>query len=184
MELVVASLDRLPGYRAALVRGWSPDNARGTAAISELLAALDRDPAVFVARQEDVEAAAGPVKLPDGSLVERLPGVVRWIWDGEFCGTLGFRWRPGAADLPAHVLGHVGFAVVPWKRGRGYAAAAVRAILPFARSVGLPHVEITTDVANLASQRTIEHAGGLLVERFTKPPAYGGGEGLRFRVST
>jgi len=47
---------------------------------------------------------------------------------------------------------------------------------------GLPHVDITTDADNLASQRVIEVNGGKLVERFYKPAAYGGAESLRFRI--
>jgi len=89
--LVRASSERLPAYLDALERGWSPDNLRGQAAAAEQRDLIARDPALFVARQEDRDALGGPVTLADGSLAERLPGVVRWIWDGDFCGTLGFR---------------------------------------------------------------------------------------------
>jgi predicted acetyltransferase len=122
------------------------------------------------------------VRLPDGSLVERLPGFHRWIWDGEFAGSISFRWKNGTPDLPPTCLGHVGYAVVPWKRGRGYAKTALSLILPEARGVGLPYIEITTDVDNVASQRVIEANGGTLIERFNKGPVYGSGEGLRFRI--
>ena len=184
ITLVPASIDRLPAFREALTRDWSPDNVRGAEAAAEMLAAVDRDPDGFVAQQEDWEARGDPIRLPDGTTVPRLPGVIRWIWDGAFCGTLGLRWQPGTDDLPPHVLGHVGFAVVPWKRGRGYAAEAVRAILPVAREAGLTHIELTIDPANLPSRRAIKRAGGLLVEEFTKPAAYGGGPALRFRIAT
>src|SRR2546430_6881442 len=36
--------------------------------------------------------------LPDGSVVPRLPGYRKWIWDGEFCGVIGFRWQPGRSE--------------------------------------------------------------------------------------
>jgi len=81
------------------------------------------------------------------------------------------------------VLGHVGFSVVPWKRGRGHAAAAVRLILPEARALGLPYVELTCDADNEASRRSIERAGGVLAERFAKPASHGGGDALRYRVA-
>jgi predicted acetyltransferase len=84
--------------------------------------------------------------------------------------------------LPPHVLGHIGFAVVPWKRRRGYATRALALILPEAKGEGLPYVELSADVSNLASQRVIEANGGRVVERFRKPDAYGGGESYRFRV--
>jgi predicted acetyltransferase len=104
------------------------------------------------------------------------------MWDGEFCGTIGLRWQPDTTELPSYCLGHIGYSVVPWKRNHGYATAALRALLPHARSVGLPYVELTTDVVNLASQRVITANGGVLVEEFTKPATYGGAPSLRFRI--
>ena len=126
----------------------------------------------------------GPITLPDGSKVPRIPGYTRWMWDGEFCGSIGLRWVPGSQDVPPYVLGHVGYAVVPWKRGRGYARQALEAILPDAKAIGLSYVEMTTDPDNVASQRVMLAAGAVLVERFTKPEQYGGVEGLRFRISS
>ena len=106
-----------------------------------------------------------------------------WMWDGEFCGQIGFRWQPGTADLPPTCLGHIGYSVVPWKRRMGYATQALADILPEARSVGLPYVELTTDADNIASRRVIEANGGILVEQFAKPAAYGGAASLRFRIA-
>lgn len=173
----------LPQYAAALQRGWSPDNVHGRKAAEEQFVRIAEDPVAFVASQDDPEGRGPPVKLPDGSEVQRLPGYYRWIWDGEFCGTVGFRWQPGTAELPPHVLGHMGYGVVPWKQGRGYATRALALILPEARALGLPYVELTTDPANVASQRVIETNGGLLVERFRKPAAYGEAEGVRYRIA-
>jgi predicted acetyltransferase len=115
-------------------------------------------------------------------VVARLPGFRRWMWDGEFCGLIGLRWQPGTVELPPHVLGHIGYAVVPWKQRLGYATRALRLLLPEARQLGLPYVEITTDADNVASQRVIEANGGRLVERFGKAAMYGGTESLRFRI--
>jgi predicted acetyltransferase len=55
-------------------------------------------------------------------------------------------------------------------------------ILPLAREQGLPFVDLTTDVDNVASQRVILHNGGQLVEHFLKPPSHGGIPALRFRI--
>jgi predicted acetyltransferase len=104
------------------------------------------------------------------------------MWDGEFCGTIGFRWRPGTETLPPTCLGHIGYAVVPWKRGRGYATRALRLLLPEAKAEGLRYVEITTEPDNPASMRVIEKNGGILVEAFTKVSELGGGAGLRYRI--
>jgi hypothetical protein len=49
------------------------------------------DAAAFVASLGDPEARGGPITRPDGWQLARLPGHSRWIWDGEFCGSINFR---------------------------------------------------------------------------------------------
>jgi predicted acetyltransferase len=120
--------------------------------------------------------------MPDGSTVPRLPGYQRWIWDGEFCGTVGFRWQPGTEALPVTCLGHIGYTVVPWKRRRGYATRALAVILPEVARERLRYVEITTTPANVASQRVIEANGGVLHEEFTSAAALGATRHLRYRI--
>ena len=67
---------------------------------------------------------------------------------------------------------------------RGYATAALREMLNEARAEGLRYVEITTDPTNVASQRVIEANGGVLFERFIKPPPFGKDvPGLRYRIA-
>jgi predicted acetyltransferase len=104
------------------------------------------------------------------------------MWDGEFSGAIGFRWQPGTSELPAYCLGHIGYSVVPWKRGRGYATRALTLLLPHVRKEGLPYVELTTTDDNHASRKVIELNGGQLVERFHRPAVHGGAESLRFRI--
>jgi predicted acetyltransferase len=180
-ELVYPGAEHLPSYIRALEQGWSPDNLRPEAA-GEQLAEIRRDPVAFITRQEDREGKGPRVKLPDGREVPRLPGFVKWMWDGEFCGSIGLRWQPGTPELPPYCLGHMGYAVVPWKRRKGYATEALRLMLPEARQVGLPYVELTTDADNVASRRVIEASGGVLVEEFYKPDGYGGAASLRYRI--
>jgi predicted acetyltransferase len=183
MQIVCPRAEHLSSYVAALERGWSADNERGAEAAAEELARIRADAAAFIASMDDREAKGPPVTLPDGSTVKRLPGFRRWLWDGEFCGSIGLRWQPGTTELPPYCLGHIGYAVVPWKQGRGYAKSALKQLLPEAQAVGLPYVEITTDLNNTASQRVILANGGTLVERFHKPPQFGGKPGLRFRIA-
>lgn len=182
MELVWPGREYLAGYVSALERACSSDSTRGEVADREELEKIAEDPDVYLAGLVDREARGAPVRLPDGSLVPRLPGYHRWLWDGEFCGRIDFRWQPGTTALPPHCLGHIGYSVVPWKRGRGYATLALRLFLPEVRAEGLDFIEITTDPINIASQRVIEANGGVLVERFIKPLQLGGTEGLRYRI--
>lgn len=184
VELLTPTLEHLPAYADALRRGWSPDNIRGRFAAEEELEAIETDAVLFVKRQVDREAAGPAIRLPDGTQVKRLPGYRLWIWDGEFCGTIGLRWQPGTCELPPHVLGHIGYSVVPWKQRRGHATAALRLMLSHAAGEGLDHVTITTDPDNTASRKVITANGGVLVERFVKPPQLGGAESLRYRVET
>lgn len=182
MHLVAPAATYLVSYGDALQRSWSPNTLDPAAGQLELTR-IQEDPAAFLAAQDDREGKGEPIRLPDGSLVPRLPGYRRWIWDGEFGGVVSMRWQPGTAALPAHVLGHIGYAVVPWKRRRGYATAALRQFLPEVVGLGLPYVELTTDADNSASQKVIIANGGVLVERFTKPAVFGtDGDALRWRI--
>jgi len=183
MQLVRPTKVHLASYVAALERGWSADNERGAAAARDELAKIEADADAFIASLEDREAKGAPVKLPDGSTVARIPGFRRWLWDGEFAGSIGFRWQPGTTALPPHCLGHIGYAVVPWKQGKGYAKRALKLLLPEAVAEGLLFVEITTDPENVASQRVILANGGVLVEHFTKPLQFGSKPGLRYRIA-
>lgn len=180
-RLVWPAATFLAGYVAALRRGWFY-NSRGAVAAREELERIARGAASFLDSLVDREGKGAPITLPDGSTAPRLPGFRRWLWDGEFCGSVGLRWVPGGGPLPDYVLGHVGYAVVPWKQGRGYAKEALRQVLPDAWAEGLSYVELTTTVANLASQRVILANGGRLLGSFLEPAQYGGAEGLRFRI--
>ena len=109
---------------------------------------------------------------------QRLPVIAAALDGGAAHRLTG---RPDSA-LPSYVLGHIGYSSVPWKRGQGYATRALELLLDDARAEGLEHVELTCDASNAASQRVITANGGALVERFVKPPQFGGHESLRFRI--
>lgn len=182
MRLVWPAPEYLASYKDALERGWSRDNIRGAAATREDLARIAADPEAFLASLVDVEGVGTPIVLADGTTVKRLPGYSRWMWDGEFCGTIGFRWQPGTEALPPYCLGHIGYTVVEWKQRRGFATQALAEILADARARGLRYVEITTGIENVASQRVILSNGGVLVEEFVTPPSLGSKRDFRYRI--
>jgi predicted acetyltransferase len=164
-----------------LERGWSPDNIRGDAAALEQLARIADDADAFLASLVDREGGS-PIAPPDRTLVPRIPGYRRWMWDGEFCGSIGLRWQPGTEALPPYCLGHIGYSVVPWKRRRGYATQAIREILLDAKAEGLRYVDLTARPDNAVSRRVIEANGGVFLEEFTTPVALGGHREVRYRV--
>lgn len=179
MTLVAPAEEHLRAYVALLESGWSYGPINDPQAVLERIRA---DPARYLALMTDREAKGDPVKLPDGSTVPRLPGLTRWMWDGEFCGAIGLRWQPGTEALPEYTLGHIGYDVLPGKRLRGYATRALAQMLPLAWAEGLRYVELTTDPDNIGSQKVIQANGGVLHERFTKSAHHGSTPGLRFRI--
>jgi predicted acetyltransferase len=182
MRLVWPAAEFLDSYVEALERGWSPENVRGEVAAREALDRIRGNAVRYLASLVDREASGEPIVLPDGSRVPRLPGYRKWMWDGEFCGHISFRWQRGTPLLPPHCLGHIGYSVVPWKQRRGYATQALRDIIEDARSEGLSCVEVSTDPDNIPSQRVIELNGGMLVERFVAPASLGSTPKLRYRI--
>ncbi|MBT9777563.1 GNAT family N-acetyltransferase [Clostridium sp. MCC353] len=63
--------------------------------------------------------------------------------------------------------GHIGYAVRPRERRKGYASEMLRLALEYAKGIGLSKVMLGCYQDNEASKRTIEHSGGRLAE--TKP---------------
>ena len=156
LKLVSPDHRFLAAYVAALQAGWSPSTTRDVTAEHLAEIAEDADRFLRVQRGE----AGGEITLADGGKAARLPGAVFWLWDGEFCGSINLRYQPGTEALPPHCSGHLGYSVVPGKRRRGYATAALRQLLPIARQHGLRRVSVTCDLDNRPSRRVIEANGG------------------------
>jgi predicted acetyltransferase len=176
----------LPAYVRALKAGWSPNTMRNVA--PEQLAAIAADPDAFIA---GLNRRGGTIRLHDGSEVARLPDIIRWIIatdrpERPFVGSINLRWQEDEAgrpvtELPTHVLGHVGYTILPGHAGNGYASAALATVLAEARTIGLPFVKITCDAGNAASRRIIEKNGGRFIENFVAP-FYGPEERLMYRI--
>ena len=73
-------------------------------------------------------------------------------------------------DFLLRAGGHIGYAIVPEFRRRGYATAILRLALGVARDkLGIDRVLVTCDDDNIGSIRTIESNGGVL-ENVVRPP--------------
>jgi predicted acetyltransferase len=182
-SLKVPSLGLLPDYIDALERGWSPSSIMGKKAADEELKQIASDADGFLAWLDDPQATGRPIERLDGSMMPRLPGFRRWIWDDGFCGSIGLRWSPGGSALPDWFsFGHIGYAVPSWKRGRGYATQALALLLPLARAQGLTWVELTTDRDNSASQRVVAKNGGYVLAEEDGSALHGCAAVLRWRI--
>lgn len=155
LTLEPPTLALLPQYAEALRRGWSPNNTRDVS--QEQMALFRQAPERLLA---ELTRQDGTIIIEGGRRVPRLPSRVFWISDGGFCGVINLRFTPGTEALPSYVSGHVGYAIVPWKRQRGYATAALAMILPVAREVGLNRIMVTCDANNEASRKVILANGG------------------------
>jgi len=72
-------------------------------------------------------------------------------------------------DFLERIGGHIGYAVIPSQRGRGYAKNMLKQSLRFAKAKGLKRVLITCDVNNIASIRVAEANGGVFENTTNEP---------------
>jgi len=89
-----------------------------------------------------------------------VPSKEFWIVDPEgYAGRiiLGLMFTPG----PDRLGNHVGYAVRPSKRQRGYATKALELLLDEARNLKIYRLMPICDAANIASRKVIERNGGL-----------------------
>jgi predicted acetyltransferase len=80
--------------------------------------------------------------------------------EGQVVGRLSIRHELN--DYLAQFGGHIGYAVRPGFRRRGYATAILRQSLVIASGLGLERVLVTCDADNLGSAKVIESCGGAL----------------------
>lgn len=108
----------------------------------------------FLAR---IEQLARGVDLPP----DRVPA--DWLVaevDGVPVGRVSIRHQLN--DFLLDFGGHVGYAVAPQFRGRGYATRILREAVARLAARGADRVLVTCDPENTASARTIERCGGVL----------------------
>jgi predicted acetyltransferase len=98
-----------------------------------------------------------------------VPSTFLFAFDGpRIVGRLSIRHELNARLL--RLGGHIGYAVVPEFRRRGYATAMLEYALGLARhELGLSRVLLTCDDDNAASIRVIEKCGGVLEDVVSGP---------------
>ena len=92
--------------------------------------------------------------------------------------------RLGVSEWLTNYAGQVAYAVAPEHRGRRYASRALRLIARVAWAKGLVPVWVTCNPENVASRRSCELAGGVLVDVVPLPSGnamYERGERLKCR---
>lgn len=80
--------------------------------------------------------------------------------EGQIVGRVSIRHELN--DYLAQVGGHIGYAVRPGFRRRGYATGIMGQSLVIAATLGLERVLVTCDADNLGSAKVIESCGGAL----------------------
>lgn len=79
--------------------------------------------------------------------------------EGRIVGRVSIRHRLN--DYLLAVGGHIGYAVRPAYRGRGYAVRILKSALVEARALGIESALLTCDADNFPSKATIERNGGV-----------------------
>ncbi len=73
--------------------------------------------------------------------------------DGLAIGGVGFKGPPDGGVV------EIGYGLVPSARGQGYGTEALGTLMQIAAGLGVTTIRADTELDNVASQRTLEHAG-------------------------
>ncbi len=85
-----------------------------------------------------------------------------WEDDGALAGVINIRHH--LSPQLEQVGGHIGYSVAPDHRGRGVATSMLGGALAECQRLGVDRALLTADTGNVASWRTIEHHGGVLLK--------------------
>ena len=83
--------------------------------------------------------------------------------DGKMLGMIDVRHELTVPFLQEYA-GHIGYAVRPSERRKGYATRMLKLALSYCRSIGIPAVRLGCYTDNKASIRTIQRCGGVCIE--------------------
>jgi predicted acetyltransferase len=91
-----------------------------------------------------------------------------WLVEGDdYIGSINIRHE--LTDWLLRFGGHIGYAIRPSRRRRGYGKLMCRLALDEARTIGLERVLITCDADNVGSRRIIEANAGVLEDEIPQP---------------
>jgi predicted acetyltransferase len=143
IELCAAFVDMAEEFLAAGEEHWACD-----------LPEVRKDPAAFVRRLRNQSQGKG---LAAGL----VPATYYWlVRDDVVIGRANLRHRLN--EKLEHEGGHIGYAIRPSERGKGYGTRQLALALEKARQLGLLRVLVTCDDDHVASARVIETNGGIL----------------------
>ena len=112
----------------------------------------------------DVERWSRGQRLPSGWVAF----TTMWLTEGDsYIGTVNIRHE--LTEWLRRYGGHIGYAVRPTMRRRGYGTTMCALALDEARRIGLRRVLITCDDDNIGSARIIEVNGGVLEDSVPQP---------------
>lgn len=150
-------------YRHAYMDFYEDWMTEGTDAVVPWVVA--QDPQDFEAYLAFLSSADSEEKLKDDAFV---PHSTYWLINEseEVVGAVNIRHRLNEKLLNSG--GHIGYGIRPSRRGKGYASLQLAEALKITKTMGIDRVLIVCDEDNVASERTIRGAGGMLDSFFTK----------------
>lgn len=179
LELVRPSLQLVPSYIEALRAGPFSHMALGGFG-DEPVQSVSADPQGFIERL--TSQAPRTIITPNRQVFQLRDHSIRWAIDrsGSFVGGLSFRNDVGNPLIDSY-CGNVGMSVRYDLRNQGFSTRIWPLILRQFAAQGFTSIVASADIDNLASIRSIERAGGVVIGRNN---LFGYGEAFVYRIAT
>lgn len=109
-----------------------------------------------------------PIILANGTPAPRVANSHFWlVSDDKFIGRVSVRHE--LSPYLRVVGGHIGYAVRPDERRKGYGHLMMELVKPHVRALGINRAMMTCADSNIGSGKIIEQSGGVLEEIFPHP---------------
>ncbi|HAX92252.1 MAG TPA: GNAT family N-acetyltransferase [Rhodospirillaceae bacterium] len=159
LRLILPDTRYLASYIAALREGFRI----GVRDIppEEEIQKIEKDPFDHL---EGINRQGGFFTPPDGIERKRVPFNDYWLVDDkDFIGAISLRYELN--DFLETHGGHIGYGIRPSMMRKGYAKAILTLGLQKMRARGITSIFITCDEDNVASWKTIESKGGIIMDK-------------------